>query len=84
MINLQKNHDEELLISIQTVHIQPNYRTVRLGFSKILGKFVVKYVPTYTKGALWKKKKKKKKKDQHWTYQMMIMQCFCVCLFNFL
>ena len=29
-------------------HIQPNYHTVRLGFSKMLGKLVVKYVPTYT------------------------------------
>ena len=31
--------------------IQPNYCTVRLGFlKKNMGKFVVKYVPTYTKG----------------------------------
>ena len=29
--------------------IQPNYSTVRLGFSKLLGKFV-KYVSTYTMG----------------------------------
>ena len=29
-------------------HIQPNYRTVHLGFSKILGKLAVKYVPTCT------------------------------------
>ena len=27
--------------------IQPNYRTVRLDFSKMLGKLVVKYVSTY-------------------------------------
>ena len=43
--------------------IRPNYRTMRLGFSKLLGKLVVKYVPTYTKGTL-------KKKDQRRTYQM--------------
>ena len=28
-----------------------NYRTVRLGISKILKKIVVKYVPPYTKGS---------------------------------
>ena len=32
--------------------IQPNYHIVHLGFSKILGKLVVQYVPTYTKGTL--------------------------------
>ena len=31
--------------------IQPNYR---LGFSKMLGKLVVKYVPTYAKATLKK------------------------------
>ena len=31
-------------------HIQPNYRTVHLGFSKALGKLVVKYSPN--KGTL--------------------------------
>ena len=35
-----------------TYRIQPYYRTVRLGFSKMLGKLMVKYVPTYTKGTL--------------------------------
>ena len=44
-------------------HIQPNYHTVCLGFSKILGKLVVKYVPIYTKGTLKKKKQKKTGKD---------------------
>ena len=39
--------------------IQPNYRTVRIGFSKMLGKLVVKYVPTYTKGTLLKKTAKR-------------------------
>ena len=34
--------------------IQPNYHTVPIGFSKMLGKLVVKYVPTYTKGTLRK------------------------------
>ena len=37
--------------SILYYRIRPNYRTVRLDFSKILGHFVVKYVPTYTKHA---------------------------------
>ena len=31
-----------------------NNRTVRLGFSKLLRKLVVKYVATYTKGTLGK------------------------------
>ena len=46
-------------------HIRPNYHTVGLGFSKLLGKLVVKYVSTYTKGAL--------KRDQRRTYLMMLM-----------
>ena len=37
-------------------HIGTNYCTVHLGFSKLLGKLVVKYVSTYTKGTLKKKK----------------------------
>ena len=37
--------------------IPPNYRTVRLSFSKILGKLVVKYVPTYNKSTLKKSAK---------------------------
>ena len=32
--------------------IQHNNRTVHLGFSRFLGKLVVKYVSTYTKGIL--------------------------------
>ena len=35
--------------------IQPNYRTVRLCFSKLLEKLAVKYVSTYTKGTLKKR-----------------------------
>ena len=41
----------------QKYRIQPNYRTVRIGFSKMLGK-LVKYVSTYTKGTLLKKLRK--------------------------
>ena len=52
-------------------HILPNYHTMRLGFLKLLGKVVVKYPSTYTKGTL--KKKKKKKKHQKRTYVMMLM-----------
>ena len=39
-------------VFMEKYRIQPNYRTVRLGFSKILGKLAVKYVPPYTKGTL--------------------------------
>ena len=42
-------------MSTHTYLIQSNYRIVLLGFSKMLGKLVVKYVPTYTKGTLLKK-----------------------------
>ena len=35
---------------IKNYHIRPNYRTVRLNFSKALGKLVVKYPPN--KGTL--------------------------------
>ena len=50
--------------------IRPNYCTVH-SFSKLLGKLVVKYVPTNTKGTF------KKKKDQRRSHQMMLMLCFC-------
>ena len=53
--------------------IQPNYCTVRLGFSKLLGKLVVKYVSTYTKGTLLNSSME--------TYLMMLLRCFCVFLF---
>ena len=33
-------------------HIRFNYSTMRLGFSKLQGKLVIKYVSTYTKGTL--------------------------------
>ena len=45
--------------AVMAYRIQPNYRTVRIGFSKMLGKLVVKYVPTYTKGTLLKKTAKR-------------------------
>ena len=32
--------------------IRPNYRTVHVEFSQLLGKLVVKYVSTYLKGTL--------------------------------
>ena len=55
--------------------IQPNYRTVRLGFSKMLGKRVVKHVPTCTKGTLQNKKKNVK------DLSIMLMRCFCMSFF---
>ena len=48
---------------------------MRLGFSKIPGKLLVKYVSTYTKGTLKQRSGK--------TYQMMFMRCFCVFFFRF-
>ena len=39
-----------------TYHIRPNYCTVCLGFSKLLENFVVKYVSTYTRDTLIKKR----------------------------
>ena len=48
---------------------------MRLGFSKLLGKLVVKYVPTYTKGI-------KKKKDQRRTSNDAYVMFFCVCFFS--
>ena len=56
--------------------IQPNYHTVCLGFSKMLGKLVVKYVPTYTKGTL-----KKIAKDL--SNNAYVMFCMFFCLFFF-
>ena len=53
--------------------IWPNYRTMHLSFSNLLGKLVVKYVFTYTTGTL--------KKDQGSTYLMIHVQCLCVLLF---
>ena len=55
----------------------------------MLGKLVVKYVPTHTKGTLKKKKKKKKKKKQKkkketdlpkYAYVMFFL-CFCFFVF---
>ena len=71
-------------ITLYYYHIQSYYHTVRLGFSKILRKLVVKYVPTILRVYLIKKKKKK---DQQRTYQIMLMRClcfFCCCCFYFL
>ena len=47
-----------------SLRICPSYRTVLLGFSKLLGKLVIKYISTYTKGTLKKYKKKQTKKKQ--------------------
>ena len=69
-------YDQLEYVLFMTYNIQLNYHTVCLGFSKTLGKLVVKYVDTYTKNTLWKKKKKKKKR----IYQIMLMGCLCVCV----
>ena len=44
-------------------HIQLNYHTVHLGFSKLLGKLVVKYVSKYTKSTLKNRSVKDLSKD---------------------
>ena len=54
--------------------IRPNHSIVRLGLSKLLAKFVVKYVSTCTMGTL---------KDQRITYQMMLMRFFFFSFFFF-
>ena len=42
---------------LSNYRIRPNYRTVRLGFSKLLEK-LLKYVSTYIKGTLKKRSAK--------------------------
>ena len=42
---------EKKLLEIM-YRIGPNYHTMLLSFSKLLGKLAVKYVSTYTKGTL--------------------------------
>ena len=52
--------------------IQPNYHTMCFGFSKLLGKVVVKYISTSIKATL---------KNQQRIYVTMLMQGFCVFVF---
>ena len=54
--------------------IQPNYRTMHLGFSKSLGKLVVKYVSTCTKSTL--------KEDQPRTLTLLLLNMTCPVLAN--
>ena len=60
----QEIEDQAIIIHLTESHckkrlgiyrIRPNYRIVCLGFSKLLGKLVVKFVSTYTKGTPKKK-----------------------------
>ena len=53
--------------------IQPNYRTVRLGFSKLLGTLICDKLCTYLLRIHYSKKK-----DQKRTYLMMIMRIFLI------
>ena len=39
--------ESSIHILAKNYRIRPNYRTVRIGFSKLLGKLVVKYDSTY-------------------------------------
>ena len=54
-------------------HIQPNYCTVHLSFSKLLRKLMVKNVTTCIRGTL--------KKDQQKTYLMMLLRFVFFLLF---
>ena len=58
--------------------IRPNYRTVRLGFSKLLGKLVIKYVASYTKGTL----KSYQRFILSRAYLVMLMWLF-LCFFSY-
>ena len=49
---------------------------MRLGFSKILGKLVVKYVPTYTKGTLKQRSAKDLSNDAY-----AMFSCFLFLIF---
>ena len=60
-------------------HILPNYRTVLSGFSKLLGKFVEKYVSTYTKGTLEKRSAKDLSNN---AYAMFFLFFFSDFLYN--
>ena len=59
--------------------IPPNYHTVSLGFSKILGKLLVKYVPTYTILRV-RLKKKRSEKDLSNDANAMVL-CFFLLIF---
>ena len=89
-----KNVNASLFLKIKKTYcMRPNYCTEPLGFSKLLRKFVIKYVSTiYLKKKKKKKKKKhqqrtkkkkKKKKHQQRTYLMMLKWCFQVCVYIF-
>ena len=59
--------------------IRPNYRTMRLGFSKLLEK-LLRYVPTYIKGTL---KKRSAKDLSNYTYSILFLiffiKAYAVC-----
>ena len=56
--------------------IQPNYHTVHLGFSKILGKLVVKYVSTNLGYTIKKNKTKISEDSSDDTYAMFLWAFF--------
>ena len=73
-----KCQDETLCIPGMTesthfaYRIRSNYRTVRLGFSKLLEK-LLKYLPTYIKGTL---KKRSAKDLSNYTYSILFLIFF--------
>ena len=62
--------------------IRPNYRTMRLGFFELLGKLVVRYAATYTRGTLKKKPKGSVMDLSNDAYAMFL--CFFLLLIFFI
>ena len=68
--------DKALFVIEKIYHIQPNYCTVNSGFSLLLGKLVVKYVSTYTKGTLKKTSAKDLPNDSYVMFLWVFFFCF--------
>ena len=60
-------------LGIATYRIRPNYHTVRSGISRLLGKLVVKYVSTYTKGTLKKRSPKDLSNDSYTMFVCLLV-----------
>ena len=57
-------------------HIGSNYCTLHLDFSKLLGKLVIKYISTYTKGTLKQRSGKDLSNEAY-----LIFLCFLFLIF---
>ena len=67
---------------MKTYRIRPNYRTMHLGLSKLLGKLVVKYVTTYTKGTLKNDQEKLNLMMHIWFFSDFLYKSIC-CGYSF-